>query len=461
MKICKIYIKGFQQFQDVEMDFTNPDTGEPVDKVCFIGSNGTGKSTLIDFIDDYFSNRGYLNTKYSSGSFYLKLFNKGDYYNLIYLGCSGYYWAHDSSMESDFINLDIDSFSKKYNLINHGSRVSPSMTYVEAQNKDSVKKFQNEMSFRDLPTSLLVYSPAESIINSYIDLQDVPETNVDEALQLKKGFPSHAKISVSNVNDFWKILLYNIRKREEERDEFENKPENLTRTKQELVNDFDSINPKILDDLAEVWNIILHKAGLYFDSKEANRPYQLTDNLKAYIKFKSTNQIVPYRELSTGIRNFIFRIGHIFSLFYNRVIDKGILLVDEPENSLYPDFLFELVEIYQEIIKDKRGQNNTQMFFATHNPIIAAQFKPYERIILDWNEDGSVSARKGISPEGDDPNDILSNDFELKNLMGPEGRKMWEQYISLKKKLIKALDDKEKSRLIHEIEKIGSLYNFS
>jgi hypothetical protein len=101
------------------------------------------------------------------------------------------------------------------------------------------------------------------------------------------------------------------------------------------------------------------------------------------------------------------------------------------------------------------------MFFATHNPIIAAQFKPYERIILDWNNDGTVSARKGISPEGDDPNDILSNDFELKNLMGTEGRKMWEEYISLKKKLIKTSDDKEKSKLIHEIEKIGSLYNFS
>jgi uncharacterized protein YhaN len=50
MKICKIRIKDYQQFKDIELDFTHPKTGEPLDKICFIGSNGTGKSTLLNFI---------------------------------------------------------------------------------------------------------------------------------------------------------------------------------------------------------------------------------------------------------------------------------------------------------------------------------------------------------------------------------------------------------------------------
>jgi hypothetical protein len=29
MKICSIYIKGFQQFQDTFLDFTHPETGMP------------------------------------------------------------------------------------------------------------------------------------------------------------------------------------------------------------------------------------------------------------------------------------------------------------------------------------------------------------------------------------------------------------------------------------------------
>ena len=51
MQICKIYIQGFQQFQDLELDFIDPETGEPLKKVCFIGSNGTGKSKLLRLIN--------------------------------------------------------------------------------------------------------------------------------------------------------------------------------------------------------------------------------------------------------------------------------------------------------------------------------------------------------------------------------------------------------------------------
>ena len=280
-------------------------------------------------------------------------------------------------------------------------------------------------------------------------------------LSLNKKFPKSALVSSDNVAEFWKILVYNLRKRAEDRDNYENQPQNLAKIKQQLIEEFDKIEPKVLNNLNEVWDKILSKAGLYFDVAGASNPYQLLDNLKAYIRLKSDDKHIPYNELSTGIRNYIFRIGHIFSLYFNREVDLGFLLVDEPENSLYPDFLFDLVETYNQVIIDKRGQSNTQMFFATHNPIIAAQFQPYERIILDWNEDGSVSVHKGISPVGDDPNDILTNDFELTDLMGPEGREQWKKYIALKGELANAKEKGEKFKIASEINKIGDLYNFS
>ncbi|WP_446405844.1 AAA family ATPase [Coleofasciculus sp. C1-SOL-03] len=63
----------------------------------------------------------------------------------------------------------------------------------------------------------------------------------------------------------------------------------------------------------------------------------------------------------------IFKLGHIKTLYFQRQIERGFLLVDEPENSLYPDLLYDLIEQYLSIIQ------NTQFFVATHNPIIAAQ----------------------------------------------------------------------------------------
>ena len=119
-----------------------------------------------------------------------------------------------------------------------------------------------------------------------------------------------------------------------------------------------------------------------------------------------------------------------------------------------------MVETYQQIIIDKGGKNNTQMFFATHNPIIAAQFKPYERIILEWKEDGTVKANKGITPEGDDPNDILKKDFGLHQLMGPVGIQEWHKYLDLKRKLKATASVEDKMTIASEINKIGQLYNF-
>lgn len=50
MKISSLHIKVFQQFNDTYLDFTDPNTGKPVNKICFIGRNGTGKSALLGFI---------------------------------------------------------------------------------------------------------------------------------------------------------------------------------------------------------------------------------------------------------------------------------------------------------------------------------------------------------------------------------------------------------------------------
>jgi ABC-type polar amino acid transport system ATPase subunit len=193
---------------------------------------------------------------------------------------------------------------------------------------------------------------------------------------------------------------------------------------------------------------------LYFDYEDAKNPIQLTDNLLAYIKLKSTNETIPYNKLSAGIRNFIFRLGHIYSLYFNRKIANGFLLIDEPENSLYPDFLYDLIDIYESII------HNTQFFVATHNPIIAAQFDPAERILMDFDEMGYVTARKGVTPEGDDPNDILEKDFLIRSLLGKPAIEKWERFLDLKS-LIKETKDKEvKYKYMTEYLNIGNSYNF-
>lgn len=464
MKIAKIRIKDFQQFKDIELDFTHPETGEPLDKVCFIGSNGTGKSTLLGFIHHFLEvirrANDPPNTLENIGIDYTQfaVTFKNDnqfFYCVKFNNPPIYCFNHEdvSKANIDFDLADANTIPKLFQK-NAFSRFG-NLTISDNFSK-FIEKFQLKPNNKDIVINVL----SETSINKYIQVSDVPNTNLSESLNLIKEQPLFHTVSESNIEDFWKILIANIKKRENERQEFENSDNNIDKSKRQLIEEFDSIHPKIMDKLSEIWNKILEKANLELDTEGVRNPIQLTDNLYAYIRTKDTKERVDYNRLSTGIRNFIFKIGHIYSLYFNRAIDRGFLLVDEPENSLYPDFLFDLMEIYDEIVTDKNGKNNTQMFFATHNPIVAAQFEPFERIILAWDGEGSVKAHKGTVPVGDDPNDILEYDFALKNLMGKKGREKWEEYVNLKKKLNRAKETDDKSALLEQIAKIGNAYNF-
>lgn len=455
MKICKVYIKGFQQFEDLELDFTNPKTGEPLDKICFIGRNGTGKSTILKLLHQIIHSAGISGP--SSYFLLIKVKVQDKFFYTVKIQTIKEVLVYHSDIEKenkDWITEMKLFFDQK---INNSEIVKYSKYLLSPEEKTELIK---SAKYKNNSSDLIIYSPAESNRNEYLNIQDVPKTNLNDSQALYREFLPDHTVSNERIEEFWRLLIYLIKKRENDFRDYESLEENQNKTVKTVKEEFDKVNPKILNKLSEIWNKILNRAGLEFDVTNASNPVQLTDNLKAYIVSKSTKKTIPYNALSTGIRNYIFRIGHIYSLYFNREVKRGFLLLDEPENSLYPDFLFDWMETFLEIIKDKNGENNTQVFISTHNPIIAAQFEPYERIILEWDENAHVISRKGKSPVGDDPNDILTNDFELKNLMGKEGLAMWDHYVDLKKKLRHAISKEDKEKIISEMNRIGSDYNF-
>jgi len=465
MKITNIYIRDFEQFQNVELDFTDPGTGNPLEKICFIGRNGTGKSKILRMLNGFF-NSVLFNLKDPLNP--LALLGEGIKAKIIYkiVHANKKFLIVYFERRVEILNIEKYQKNAELELINSllnlesVEEIRKIPDYANLVEGTRQKGFLDALILGNNSNDLVIYSTYESSNNGYLTITDVPQTNVNDALSLFQNPPVFVEVSPNTVNDFWKLLVFNMRKREEERNNYETLPENINKIKARLIEEFDKLSPKILNNLAEVWNEILDSAGLEFDVKGANNPYQLKDNLKAYVKLKKNNQIIRYNELSTGIRNFIFRIGHIYSLYFNRQIDRGFLLIDEPENGLFPDFLFDLMKIYQKIVLDKNGNNNTQLFFATHNPIIAAQFKPFERVILDWNDDATVQVYKGVAPEGDDPNDVLKKDFGLHELMGPAGIEQWAKYLNLKKQLKNTQSSEDKMNIAAAINKIGQSYNF-
>lgn len=447
MKISKIIIPNFQQFRNFQLDLTYPEnhpkSGKSLDKVCFIGKNATGKTTLLEILNELFKEVEIVPTTPGNHWFLAKLIHSNAQFYKIYGHTSTKFIISNNKSDKIISNLSYDNFNYNKNIQNLNKFV--------LIDPPKIQKISSLFHPRN-SSNLFISCPAESEINELIKIEDVPETDLNNALREYERSYNSKVVSNNTVKDFWEQIIYLEKKRENDFKEYLQK--NKDRVYGEVEKEFDKNNPTILKEIAKLWNKILEKAGLYFDYENAKNPIQLTDNLLAYIKLKSTNETIPYNKLSSGIRNFIFRLGHIYSLYFNRKIKNGFILIDEPENSLYPDFLYDLIDIYKGII------HNTQFFVATHNPIIAAQFDPAERIHLDFDEMGYVTARKGITPEGDDPNDILEKDFLIRNLLGKKGEENWKRFLELKTLIEKETEKNRKYELMNEYLQIGGTYNF-
>jgi energy-coupling factor transporter ATP-binding protein EcfA2 len=431
LKIRRIHLRGFQQFADTVLDFTNPETGEVADRVCFIGRNGTGKSTILRLLDDWLNHlpKPKLRKDYAV-TLVLKR-AAGDVAQVIWPGGGRTSWRLASGQTLVGVPTR-EEFAAQF----------ASLPLVELRPPD------------DTP-DLIVVQRVDVVVNQGPDIQGVPATTLSDALALMRDFPVRHEVSDAAVNEMWRLLVFLVKRRESERQAFELLPENINKTKANLIAEFDAANRPVLEGLALLWNRILEPAGLQFDVAGATVPVQLNENLHAYIRHKGTGDRIAYSALSTGIRNFLFRTGHLYLLYFNRTVERGFVLIDEPEDSLFPDFLFELSAVWEEIL----GKSGTQLFVATHSPIVAAQFEPWQRVVLEWDGHGHVTAKHGRAPKGDDPNDVLRQDFDLPELMGPAGVQAWRRYLDLRDQVDAGGADK--AAKIEEMADLARRYGFA
>ena len=51
IQLLSLYIQDYEQFNDLMLNFTDKE-GKPIKKVCFLGKNGTGKSKILQIINE-------------------------------------------------------------------------------------------------------------------------------------------------------------------------------------------------------------------------------------------------------------------------------------------------------------------------------------------------------------------------------------------------------------------------
>jgi predicted ATPase len=465
MKVSKIEIKDFQQFKDFELDLTypagHPKAGQPLDKVCFIGQSGTGKTTILKLI------YALMNDKRSSSQ--KEVTNPNVIVDISYDNKAFVRYIHPKITEEDRKTLQLsglpievqNSFTSNIiTLLDSSKNIIPENNNINPINyfNELIEGVEHKVNFF-FPANLV--SNINNLVknNTQIAKQLATEINqrdIEKYLnELRLKLNGFYHFDQDDYTDFWKIFLV-------KQLEYENHYSLFTYQITELMRDkkFEEAKSKTdelevwaknkkspLDEFAALLNPIIEHFSLSVDT---SRDYRSLKEIEFFYLKNLQEKSLHYSELSTGTLHLLLLFFPIIQLSHK----TGIVLIDEVENSLFPDIQRTLINYYTELAPE------AQFFFATHSPLIASQFEPCERFILTFDEEtGFVKAHRGIAPEGDDANDLLSKDFATE-VLTPKGVEKYQEFIRLRSEIRKETNPEKKEALSIQYFELANQYNF-
>jgi len=445
MKIISLNIKNYKQFTDLELDLTYPKghkkEGEPLDKICIIGQSGTGKTNLLKIIRDKF---------YSTDVKATFIEDENSNSEKIYFSSVEKY---SNQVVKNQKRINMSSFDKNF--------------LEELENKKKRLVFEEINAIKvdndEIERMVIGLSPSsESSVIKKRQLINLEIRKIKDKYKTKITTDSNSD-SIELDENSWKILEETIKNYDTERlkyrDRLSNKLLNIQDYSKEdfkkEIKEWESQNENILEKISDKLNSILIRFNL--------KLHKTDENQRAYndltIEDLSSGNIIDYKDLSTGTKNLIatFIPLKIYSP------QDSIILIDEPENSFYPDIQRELTDLYLNV-----GGNN-QLIMATHSPLIASSFEPWEVVELKFDDNNQIYREQYY--DGDNHIDnytldprmltwtsILTDIFDLKedsNFSVREKKLM--EYATLKAEIKAMNTTAEKEEAFKELKKISKL----
>lgn len=428
MKISKLHIDQFRHLENLDFDFTYQSgerKGQPLDKICFIGQSATGKTGLLELIYEQFS-------------FINNLFVKPYVYNDV-IGIKSIDGNIKFLWKENYIELSKSEL--KYNDITYFNK------FVEGESGELFKNPDEKKRILYFKANIISEQNLDFFSKNPLDLIEKYNNQIEDTIRYFKYEHNREYLFNEQINEsIWLSILSEIlryrKNHYQKMSELIHKGLLGNTNKLTLeFNKWQKDNPNILESFAEKFNPILEKLNLEVDL--INTEYSIP------IKNKKNDEIITIQNTSTGTKGLLLSFLPLFKLDTK----DSIILIDEPERSLYPDMQMDLMDHYQRLAPD------AQFIVATHSPFIAASFEAEERFILYFDEEGKVAVRRGSSPIGDDPNDMLYNDFGI-NYINKFGQEKHNEYLDLKQKIHFEKDEKIKKEYADKLEKIGEEYNF-
>lgn len=380
MKVSRIEIKDYQQFKDFTLDLTypagHPKAGQSLDKVCFIGQSGTGKTTILNVISDLINNLSFTKTDKVPS---LKKLNLKEYTEI---KLSFQYEEYSKKLRSSDITLKNGTYNQGEILFNTIEDIGNLVMKITEEYIEIEKRIRVIYLETGLEKQIQLLIEEKEVINNKL-LANIKKQEqhdwelAEESYKISKIIKSSYDFYFDSFRYF---LLNNL-------NQYDKKYSNYL---QELPQKLKDRNPNEVADELQKWSVEnpnprveiakrLNEKLNYFNLKideEWTKGGILIKNLQ--------NESVPLDGISTGTKQILLTAIVLYLLESK---DK-IILFDEPENSLYPDIQRTLIKYYTDLAPE------AQFFFATHSPLIASQFEPWEIVELEFDTETGFVQRK-------------------------------------------------------------------
>lgn len=330
MKIRKLEIKNYKIFDDVKFDFTD-NNGNTLDTIVLAGLNGTGKTTILELINDLFCGNS---TEGATDKTQIKVeldFSINNFFKLLLEKMS---FPNTDSSDYNDINLAdfVSTFSAKNNILT-----------IKYQHKNAKTK-----TITDFKKLAKIFN--ETIKNIHDNIKGVYRYSNDKV----KSNPKNKEFS-----GFFQEVSFHTHKGDM-------KEQILEPITKQFFSDLDTPRKKIIDNKIKQLNQA-------FKNLEINTKLISIDSKELLFRSKNGRKVY-FEDLSSGEKQVSFA-GLYFSILET---ENSVLLIDEPEDSLHPSWQNKILGFYQNIGK------NTQLIVATHSPQIIASAKPENVFLLKF-----------------------------------------------------------------------------
>lgn len=318
--------------KDLEIDFMNPATGVPYDTVVFVGENGSGKTTILTLLSDYFnciSLRPFEYIEYTAD---------GDDYRIKPL-------ADGNACFHTRENITTHATEN----IRRDTGNSPSTMYADT---------------KDLRSYSSVFSKARA---------DFKTSKIEHVSAKALDVETHETDKDDNYTSL-KQLLVDI--------DTQDSREYMRQNKIGRV-EWSAFQPTSK----------MYRFSRAFNKFFKDLNYDRIDERanEQIIYFKKNGQDVEIDKLSTGEKQVVFRGAYL--LKNSGRMSEGAVFIDEPELSMHPLWQRKILTYFKDLYRESStGRQKAQIFFASHSDYVVAEAlkTPNENLVVVLKENGGT-----------------------------------------------------------------------